>query len=1373
MLFAEDRSINRLVIEGDFGGVHGEAGIEIVDDLLRILPSKHQKTDGAASHESNEDDSDTSVHATQPLQVYDPPVLVVALEVGRCGYRVYGPSGAPHKTAFGPGEDDGGSSPGWLAPSALCIAIPSASVHINTKYMDIIVKRSEAQRKELKRLLSRGKVLVPDILHGALPGKAPADAPSSPSRARPTPLHRESRRRLFDFGDTSASPDQVDLDTTMSPSYSSPSSSPAPDPLLQQPSNLQDSAFIGPKPSGTFNPTVPSAPRPSDEHVRSHPFVYQTEASLLCGKIEVYLMTVVSESGPRDRHTPNGSAGSKDRNGHHTRQHNTEDRQSRSSKPVVLIRHEIAYLGPLFMRSELEVAGIELHQPENFGRDAFLTLLDMDHKQGQVRLQVEKIGVEASRLDVHHALNGLLAVVAECLVARAALQVDKQTEQDKQNQGPLGHKQAKPVVDHLPADIHFAISLAHINIQLAGPDPKFSPSTCRGLALQAQSVIFDYYKQSRLCTGLVSQKNRALLALTQDIRSQANASMIAAPDVPQAYFRFYMKETSLNPLKDADQHSKILRAKTTLDPVGREAAGVAMDWELKNRDKLSDRVPFQDSQTSRSGESALKSHASIKDFFWMPDMTITMTIWAEEQVPGGDEKDISAGMTMVDHYGITVDAPTLIARLEIFQIYCFLLALSALRSLKPQTSIPPAPPLSATHIKRTRPVIQCRADFPEVHLYLTLPHDVRLFARFRRFGISSPDGVDVTVKLDTAIVAGASVAVPGHYDDLIRLRDWSITLKKEPGNSGYHPHAVYVNGLGGRLRLPFKYPFSIIIDNTATFVKAVKQLVHQFVKGQYNSAIEPRAEEPKKIPKIRIALKVLTLEAQDDPFETKLNLIWRAGVDEQADRINRENAFADKVAALAAAEEEEKSLGGATGDPSDGGSRQHRKPALSTEEAYAVLQSVHSTKWIKRHRNAMWTRAKREERQLRRLYAGKVIPERDATLPIQLVSTTGTAPLLRMVLENPVIELSKPTFADSPTGLSDYLADVGKGMPKDMKYSIIIPFHLSWQMSEARVHLRDYPLPLLYIPPVHHTPSEAKSWQLTTDFVIAEELGGSRAIRHVPAVIVPRSVLVGADSIPYVLQVPRTAMPVKTYALPVINITSPWATRIGWGNSIQPAIQDVMRVLDSVTKATPDPSDRMGFWDKLRLILHWRIAINLHGEGPLHFILKGARDPYEVQGAGAGFALCWAGNVRWRMGYPNENREFCQIMSNDFVLGVPGKVAVYRNPPIQACADLLSAPFLRFARLRRCRRHRCPPRPDQPFGGRRKVTDQLGSLLRSPYARVQKGSTVPQSLREIPRGRQVGFGLEDGANLSRRYLFEVQWTFDIPILSLLRLQATL
>jgi hypothetical protein len=130
-------------------------------------------------------------------------------------------------------------------------------------------------------------------------------------------------------------------------------------------------------------------------------------------------------------------------------------------------------------------------------------------------------------------------------------------------------------------------------------------------------------------------------------------------------------------------------------------------------------------------------------------------------------------------------------------------------------------------------------------------------------------------------------------------------------------------------------------------------------------------------------------------------------------------------------------------------------------------------------------------------------------------------------------------------------------------------------------------------------------------------------------------------------------MSTKTYCTPTVTIRSPFPTRIGWGNSISPAIQDITKVMDTFTKATPDPSEKIGFWDKLRLQFHWRVRVLFQGEGPVHFHLKGSRDPYVLHGFGAGFAKSWHGNVRFLIGLDNPDREFFQILSDSYVLGIP------------------------------------------------------------------------------------------------------------------------
>ena len=102
----------------------------------------------------------------------------------------------------------------------------------------------------------------------------------------------------------------------------------------------------------------------------------------------------------------------------------------------------------------------------------------------------------------------------------------------------------------------------------------------------------------------------------------------------------------------------------------------------------------------------------------------------------------------------------------------------------------------------------------------------------------------------------------------------------------------------------------------------------------------------------------------------------------------------------------------------------------------------------------------------------------------------------------------------------------------------------------------------------------------------------------------------GKESNPYIIDVRRTVSPVKTYSNLKIEVNTARDTRFTWGSSYQPAIQDFMQVIEGFSKPQLDPSEKVGFWDKIRLSLHSKVNIAWTGGGDVHMLLKG-----EVEGA--------------------------------------------------------------------------------------------------------------------------------------------------------------
>jgi hypothetical protein len=138
--------------------------------------------------------------------------------------------------------------------------------------------------------------------------------------------------------------------------------------------------------------------------------------------------------------------------------------------------------------------------------------------------------------------------------------------------------------------------------------------------------------------------------------------------------------------------------------------------------------------------------------------------------------------------------------------------------------------------------------------------------------------------------------------------------------------------------------------------------------------------------------------------------------------------------------------------------------------------------------------------------------------------------------------------------------------------------HVKLNLSSLRVTLRDYPLPLINIPP--HADKNTAAAEFETDLVIAEEMGTDMSVDWIDCPVVePCHGIYGVA--PLSISVPKTIMPVKTYASPVVRFLTNDVTIFSWGVSYGPATQDLMRVAESLSCSSRDSSPSIGFWDKV------------------------------------------------------------------------------------------------------------------------------------------------------------------------------------------------
>ncbi|CEQ42515.1 SPOSA6832_04335, partial [Sporobolomyces salmonicolor] len=917
------------------------------------------------------------------------------------------------------------------------------------------------------------------------------------------------------------------------------------------------------------------------------------------------------------------------------------------------VRLDVLSLGPIELCSNVQVLGNENVDEE---KRTWVPFVDLGTCRGEHGVLLETIEVDLWRPVVMSCLRGVFGSFASASATssrrgRTDSIASSSSLSSSDSPAPPPFAAPKPLVDLLLPDQALYVAFASVDLRIAGVDLKADEHYCRGVAVHSGPLVAEYLLQKAHVPGLTGNfADRAALEMREDIRVEANATAAAAKDGDprQTLIKLALRDLHAHPVVDA----RASRGHKRYMPSEGGGKGEEEDWELRGRAEMADTSKRRKSLfPPRLGRDQAKEEG--KELLFVPHLTVRVKVLkASEEEQGKD------GAGPLDQIVVNVDAETISFRLELYSIYLCLVAIHALRSLKSKvklTTAPNVPSSSSLQSRRPLPLVKLHANIGDLHIFPTLPHNTLLFINFRRVRVQFTQDLGITVDWDVALLAGDSSTVPGKWEDIIRLRVSSLAIRPQPDNDGLQPFVVSLTSETARLRIPFRYVFSRIVDNAVSLVKATKQLVHEHIKGGQDFILEPHAEDAKRLPKVDLQVGLFAIEMQDDPFETKLNIIWRAGYEEQNARLDREVAFEAKAEAIRRWE-----ANGGRDDSEDevAGSAQPGRTAqkvggdhsISVEEAKYDLLAYNSSHWVKRIRNAAAEQARREEALTRRLYGAKHLSSLpDSRLPIDLMPASKSSPLARATFHDLRFVVSKPSFGHD--GLADFLHDVGKGLPTDTTFTLLVPLHFAWKMEEARVQLRDYPLPLLHIPSVHR--QEHASWECEADLVVAEETGGPESVRRVPCPVIPQQYC-PAGSAPYTIVVPRSAMTVKTYATPTIHIRTSEPTRVGWGNAIQPAIQDVARVLDTLTKASPDPSDRLGFWDKIRLQLHWRVQINFDGpKAGVIFHLKGSRDPYALTGFGSGFAKAWRANVKFLIGFDNPDREFFQILSEEYILGIP------------------------------------------------------------------------------------------------------------------------
>lgn len=322
-----------------------------------------------------------------------------------------------------------------------------------------------------------------------------------------------------------------------------------------------------------------------------------------------------------------------------------------------------------------------------------------------------------------------------------------------------------------------------------------------------------------------------------------------------------------------------------------------------------------------------------------------------------------------------------------------------------------------------------------------------------------------------------------------------------------------------------------------------------------------------------------------------------------------------------------------------------------SESRLALLQDLSDTwiKCIKRERMIQHLGAKKRRTEVLQDHFS---PE---TCAEENIVDYSQKPLLMSVDFRQLDMTIAQTTHDTPEKLHDYIHDIGKGQPKDTEYSILIPLYVDIKAHGGlKVEVRDYPLPIMHFPGLARSqdPNNNLALQIKGDLIITEQLMTlNRSIRRIFIPLRPMSGQISEKSSD-VIEVHRTLTPIKTFTDMTFHVGSTIPTRVSWCMAYKAGFHGVGEAFHGFSKPPLDPSPSLGFWDKIRLVLHARFDFKLP-KSPLCLCIKAGKSPYALLNDSSGFVFAWKDNVKVEINADDNPKNLFNFRSDGFELSVP------------------------------------------------------------------------------------------------------------------------
>lgn len=562
---------------------------------------------------------------------------------------------------------------------------------------------------------------------------------------------------------------------------------------------------------------------------------------------------------------------------------------------------------------------------------------------------------------------------------------------------------------------------------------------------------------------------------------------------------------------------------------------------------------------------------------------------------------------------------------------------------------------SATDVKSER---QSRAGFlesceiscllPQADVVIHMTSDYRIRSQLFGLDFKCIDKL-VSVEIQLLRILANSPNTPKPWSRVLVVDTLATKMKldKLRISSIQEGFLIEIETRAIRVIQPHQFVVYHLFDNLSTSVKIVKHLVETFTNkrnkdDEHPQVVEPHESKAPKVPPIHISSDRLSFTMEDDPFEGELSMIYQLGLVEQIKRLEEYALLYSKAEMMDYDEEE-------------------------YLQKLDTLNELISRSWIRKVNIYNKMLAKEILNNKGYLYGSETTLDRHMNRDV--ATYTAHAPLFSLNLENLDVKLQSTSFP--LTEIPQFLYDIGQQVPKDTIYSLMLPTFLDVNIGELRMHLRDYPLPLLHVPA---NADDSPSLSMTGNLIIAENL--VKAKEHVREMIVPlisglgpvkkvRNMNNDAISAQQVenglgahrLMIRRSLSTVKLYSDLRFKFSSSHSSRFVWGQSYQFALQQTIMNFDQFSKPPVDPLEKLGTWDKLRLIIHGNFKILVADEGDLQIAIKGSRDPYNLFGIASGFVLAFKDEVEWKVNKDDDPRLLFEILADKVSFFIPNYLA--------------------------------------------------------------------------------------------------------------------